>query len=59
MLLVSVMMTRIIDITENKIPFREVDQKTDPSLSYTFMKLEEHYIICLAVFYLEIYTILP
>ena len=56
MLLVSVMMTRIIDITENKIQFREVDQKTAPSLSY---KLDEYYISCLAVFYLEIYTILP
>ena len=56
MLLVSVMMTRIIDITENKIQFREVDQNTAPSLSY---RLDEYYISCLAVFYLEIYTILP
>ena len=30
MLWVSVMMTRIIEITENKIQFREVDQKTAP-----------------------------
>ena len=38
MLWVSVMMTRIIEITENKIQFREVDQKTAPGLSY---KLDE------------------
>ena len=56
MLWVSVMMTRIIEITENKIQFREVDQKTAPGLSY---KLDEYHISCLAVFYLKIYTILP
>ena len=43
MLLVSVMMTRIIDITENKIQFREVDQKTAASQTNIISRVYQYF----------------